>query len=379
MLKSQSHLSLTVLKPSISTASSHRSSLSLGMIFGDVNIEGNTIASNKRNVVTTESADSLTSSIDGVSHMLPISITPLMTPSHVTRTSIMSDYEIKSALSELAEEQKRRERSPPFITPTNPRRVVDTSFGSSNIGVGGFPPSSRPRSTTSITNSVNSSGSGAGRYDNRISSPLNPTRSDPLALESLTRTTGQASITASETSVSSTSQQSRIRKANYSTGTSSGTPQSGRGHTSPYHPYHTWTGQPAKIPSDQSSINPNHSYGHEHSTSLIMTTRIPDFSSSDRYTMINGVSHPNTATSKQNSSRSVNDESTELADTVDADSTIEVSSLKRHRESARSSTVSMASSSRPSRKTGNSYSPTSSKRSTTLKEERRNSETKSNR
>ena len=95
--------------------------------------------------------------------------------------------------------------------------------------------------------------------------------------------------------------------------------------------------------------------------------------------MINGVSHPNTATSKQNSSRSVNDESTELADTVDADSTIEVSSLKRHRESARSSTVSMASSSRPSRKTGNSYSPTSSKRSTTLKEERRNSETKSNR
>lgn len=411
LLKSQSHLSLTVLKPSISTASSHRSSLSLGMIFGDVNIDGNTNTSNKTNVVTNESADSLASSIDGASHSLP----PLMTPSHVNRTSVMSDSEIKNVLIELTEEQVRRrerdqlgmigetinistgggmnnnQRSPLFITPS-PHRVgggsmaFDTSFGSSTIG--GFPPSSRPRSTTSITNSINSSGSGAGKnHDTRISSPLNPTRSDPLALDSLIgiRTAGHASsITASETSVNSTSQQSRIRKPNYSTGAGSGTPQSGRGHSSPYHHHHhTWTGIPPKIAPEQSFINLNHSYGHEHSTSLInASARIQntDFAS-DRHT-ISSISHASTATSKQDSSRSVYDESSELLDTAvyDTGFTVEsaVSSIKHRRESARSSTVSVASSSRPSRTIGgSSYSPVSSKR--TIGISRKRSETKSNR
>lgn len=342
LLKSQSHLSLTVLKPSISTASSHRSSLSLGMIIGDVNIEGNTNNNNKTNVVTNESADSLTSSIDGTSHTLPLSLMP----SHGNGTSNMSDYEIKNALIVLTEEQERREsrressitinnqQSPPFFKPGR-GRVFDTSFGSSIVGgVGaGLPPSSRPRSITSITNSINSSGSGAGR----ISSP--PTRSDPLALDWMgIHTTGPASITTSETSVHSASQQTRIRKA-----------QNGRT---------SFTTAPAL---------------HQNT----------DFVS-DRHTTISNISHASTTTSKRDSSRSVYDESAEFLDTAihDADSTVEsaVSSLQPRMESARSSTVSVASSSRPPRKTGgtHSYSPASSKRSITGIT-RRSSENKSNR
>ena len=440
LLKTQSHLSLTVLKPSISTASSHRSNLSLAQmmindIIGEVGIDivGNNNSTIKTsNTITTESADSLASSVDGAPS-LPPSITALVPSSSMTSTTAalmmqphmrspsapdfllqhhqqqqhqhnqslhgksmsiihgMSDYEIKKALNELTEEQVRRREHEQLemIDETNnsnnngnnyPRSPSGNSWGGGRGA--GF------RSTTSITNSINSSGSGAGRIytDPRLSSPLNLIRSDPLALEpgSGTRTMGQASssATTSNTSVNSASQQSRIRKSN-----AAGTSQTGCSHSLPYHYHNALTG-PACI---QNTDN-----------------------ASDRHTAVSTISHASTATSKQGSSRSVgplynnnnsnsannnnsshgswNSDFSESSpaprhhvkpDVYEEEEEPEASSfvpsIPRPRERSRSSTVSLTSSSGPYRNFVGTLSSPASSRCSTTDLVRRRCETKSSR
>lgn len=123
----QSHLSLTVLKPSVSTASSHRSSLSLmqplqtsmatggittNNISDDISLSKNT---DNNNTTIRESVDSLASSYIDALMTSSTSSTALSAmqhlhqiPHHVKSMTIihsMSDHEIKKALDELAVEQ----------------------------------------------------------------------------------------------------------------------------------------------------------------------------------------------------------------------------------------------------------------------------------
>ena len=140
----QSHLSLTVLKPSVSTASSHRSSLSLmqplqtsmatggittNNISDDISLSKNT---DNNNTTIRESVDSLASSyidalmtsstsstaLSAMQHLRSPSAPDFFLqhpnqqlhqiPHHVKSMTIihsMSDHEIKKALDELAVEQ----------------------------------------------------------------------------------------------------------------------------------------------------------------------------------------------------------------------------------------------------------------------------------
>jgi len=301
-LLNTSHLSLTVLKPSISTTSSHRS-----LVQSQHDREHDEKTAESDSLVSAEGHVSVSGVSGGISSLhtrspsAPVQMigSELMlfgggtSLPHVKSTSVikMSDDDIKKVLLDLTEEQRRREhlemideskpqRSPPFITNIRRNGVAGGDFAHPHRPY-------RPRSTNSITNSINSSGSTGGRCD-LMSSPLQTmTRgSDPLALDPM-RTIGQASsATTSNTSVNSMSHQKRWGK------------QGGR-YTPRTYDHHTWAGPPPKLVSE-ANFNPNHSYGHELSSlyTKISSQHSTDFS--DRHT----PSHHST-TSKQGSYRSV--------------------------------------------------------------------------
>ena len=196
----------------------------------------------------------------------------------------MSDEEIKRVLSDLTDEQRRREREQlEMIDESKPHRspsFISAIRKSENYG---YQRPSRPRSTNSITNSINSSGS-TGRT---MASPLlNPTRSDPLALDPMRTLCQPSSATTSSTSVNSLTHRGRRTKSQAR-------------HTSMPH---TWTGPPPKLPYSSENLNPSHSLGQEHSSSLYARLHHPSMEFSDRHT---ALSTHSTATSKQGSSRSV--------------------------------------------------------------------------
>ncbi|XP_066910979.1 disks large homolog 5-like isoform X2 [Clytia hemisphaerica] len=294
-LLNTSHLSLTVLKPSVSTTSSHRS-LSHRDDRDDEKVADNT------------ESDSMTSN-DGPLSSRPPHFRSPSAPGHIGSPDFsafhhssmfggppshphksmnflnkMSDEEIKRVLSDLTDEQRRREREQlEMIDESKPQRspsFISAIRKSENYG---FQRPSRPRSTNSITNSINSSGS-TGRT---MASPLlNPTRSDPLALDPMRTLCQPSSATTSSTSVNSLTHRGR------------------RTQSQPRHAAmpHTWTGPPPKIPHSSENLNPSYSIGHEHSSSLYARLHHPSMEFSDRHTII--TSH-STVPSKQGSSRSV--------------------------------------------------------------------------
>lgn len=256
MLK-QSNLSLTVLKPSVSTTSSHRSlsnnnetikhhSSELTMLdksFSNNNNSGEPSAISASSVTVTGSSLQPALSMHMHHHHYRSPSAPIHSYSdqmislhspeqHIKSTSVinrMSDDDIRKMLTELQEEQRRRTQLD-IIAEGKPHRTdsfmsaVKIGPGNVTAGSGGggssFAPIDflsnhqripRPVSTNSSKASVTSSSGSTGRYDGIMpSSPLNNiSRSDPLALDKARQFgLGGSSATNSNTSVNST----RIKK-----------------------------------------------------------------------------------------------------------------------------------------------------------------------
>lgn len=192
MLKQES-VSLTVLKHSISTTSSHRS---LSHNTEDQITELSLDKTFPFSEVSTSTGGAVSSSLHYRSPSAPLHTFPaehmlsVHSDSHIKSMSVinrMSDDDIRKMLNELQDEQKRRIQLD-IITEGKPHRY-ETFM--KKIGTGSSLPNdflpqhlARPVSMHSSKASVTSSCGSNSRYEGSIpSSPLNISRSDPLALD----------------------------------------------------------------------------------------------------------------------------------------------------------------------------------------------------